>query len=80
MVFDSPWIAYTTLRVVGSQAKLTLKDDKPILDFHGISRGDQIKKINKILEEATTKVGGTFVQNPFYALMGKQQITVHPIG
>ncbi|CAI4210261.1 unnamed protein product [Parascedosporium putredinis] len=48
-----------------SQAKLTLEDDRPILDFIGCSRGDHVEKICKILEEATTKMGGKFVQNPF---------------
>lgn len=69
-----------TYTVIGSQAILTLKDDKPVLEFMGLDRSEHVKRINKVLEEATTKVGGTFVQNPFYALMGKQQVTVHPIG
>lgn len=69
-----------TYTVIGSQAILTLKDDKPVLEFLGLDRSEHVKKINKVLEEATQKVGGTFVQNPFYALMGKQQVTVHPIG
>lgn len=69
-----------TYIVLGSQAILTLKDDKPVLEFMGLDRSEHVKRINKVLEEATHKVGGTFVQNPFYALMGKQQVTVHPIG
>ncbi|KAI0397227.1 FAD/NAD(P)-binding domain-containing protein [Xylariaceae sp. FL0594] len=63
-----------------NQAYLTLKDDKPVLEFIGVGRSHHVKKLNRILEHATRAVGGTFVQNPFYALMGKQQITVHPIG
>jgi hypothetical protein len=63
-----------------SQAVLTLKDDKPLLEFVGVGGSDQVKKLNDLLEKATELVGGTFVQNPFYALMGKQQVTVHPIG
>ena len=66
--------------LIGSQAILTLKNDKPVLEFLGLNRSEHVKKINKVLEEATQKVGGTFVQNPFYALLGKQQVTVHPIG
>ena len=69
-----------THNILGSQAILSLKDDKPVLEFLGLDRSDHVKKINRVLEEATQKVGGTFVQNPFYALMGKQQVTVHPIG
>jgi hypothetical protein len=32
------------------------------------------------LRRATQAVGGTFVQSPFYAALGQQEITVHPIG
>jgi hypothetical protein len=63
-----------------SQAMLTLKDDKPVLEFIGSGGSDHVSELHRILAEATQHVGGTFVNNPFYALMGKQQITVHPIG
>ncbi|KAI0427418.1 glucose-methanol-choline oxidoreductase [Xylaria sp. FL1042] len=63
-----------------NQAFLTLKEDKPVLEFIGVGRSDHVKYLNRILEKATRAVGGTFVQNPFYSLMGQQQITVHPIG
>ncbi|KAK4239136.1 cholesterol oxidase [Achaetomium macrosporum] len=62
-----------------NQAVLTLKDDKPVLEFLGVARGHHVKKLNKVLERATELVGGTLVQSPFYELLG-QQITVHPIG
>jgi hypothetical protein len=32
------------------------------------------------LKKATEAVGGTFINSPFYAVLGKQEITVHPIG
>ncbi|KAI0490889.1 glucose-methanol-choline oxidoreductase [Xylaria cf. heliscus] len=63
-----------------NQAYLTLKEDKPVLEFIGVGRSDHVKYLNRILEKATRAVGGTFVQNPFYSLMKQQQITVHPIG
>ncbi|KAI1117178.1 glucose-methanol-choline oxidoreductase [Nemania sp. NC0429] len=63
-----------------NQAYLTLKEDKPVLEFMGVGRSDHVKHLSHILEKATRAVGGTFVQNPFYSLMGQQQITVHPIG
>ncbi|KAI0514386.1 glucose-methanol-choline oxidoreductase [Xylaria bambusicola] len=63
-----------------NQAYLTLKEDKPVLEFIGVGRSDHVKYLNRILEKATRAVGGTFVQNPFYSLLGQQQITVHPIG
>ncbi|KUI63878.1 Cholesterol oxidase [Cytospora mali] len=63
-----------------NQAVLSLKDDKPELEFLGVGRSDHVKKLNNILAKATEAVGGTLVQNPFFALMGQQQVTVHPIG
>ncbi|KAH7033450.1 glucose-methanol-choline oxidoreductase [Microdochium trichocladiopsis] len=63
-----------------NQAILTLKDDKPVLEFVGVGRSDHVKELHHLLEKATKSVGGTFVPNPFYSLLGQQQITVHPIG
>ncbi|RAL60884.1 hypothetical protein DID88_010209 [Monilinia fructigena] len=63
-----------------NQAILTLKNDKPLLEFLGVGRSDHVKKINNVLKEATEAVGGTFVNNPFYSALGQQEITVHPIG
>ncbi|KAI1174020.1 glucose-methanol-choline oxidoreductase [Nemania sp. FL0916] len=63
-----------------NQAYLTLKEDKPVLEFIGVGRSDHVKFLNRVLEKATRAVGGTFVQNPAYSLMGQQQVTVHPIG
>lgn len=51
-----------------------------MLEFIGVGRSDHVKYLNGILAKATRAVGGTFIQNPFYALMGEQQVTVHPIG
>jgi len=65
---------------IGNQAILTLQDDKPVLEFLGVGRSGHVKKLNELLAKATEAVGGTLVQNPFFALMGQQQVTVHPIG
>ncbi|KAK3378547.1 hypothetical protein B0H63DRAFT_437196 [Podospora didyma] len=62
-----------------NQAMLTLKDDKPVLEFLGVARSHHVKHLNGLLARATAAVGGTLVQNPFYSLLG-QQVTVHPIG
>ncbi|KAI1853691.1 hypothetical protein JX266_001675 [Neoarthrinium moseri] len=71
---------YLVMSHDSNQAILTLKDDKPVLEFLGVGRSEHVKRLNKILEQATRAVGGTFVQNPFYALMSQGQVTVHPIG
>lgn len=62
-----------------NQAVLSLKDDKPVLEFLGVGRSDHVKHINGVLAKATEAVGGTLVGNPFFALMD-QQVTVHPVG
>lgn len=59
---------------------LTLKDDKPVLEFIGVGRSEHVKELHHKLEQATKAVGGTFVPHPWFSLLGKQQITVHPIG
>lgn len=63
-----------------NQAVLTLNDDKPSLRFLGVGRSKQVEYLNNVLAQATSAVGGTFVNSPFYALLGQQEITVHPIG
>lgn len=67
-----------------NQAILTLKDNKPVLEFAGVGRTEHVRYLNAILKDATEAVGGTFVQSlaqsPFYAAFGQQEITVHPIG
>ena len=45
-----------------------------------LAGADHVQYLNGILKTATEAVGGTFVQNPFYAALGQQEITVHPIG
>ena len=71
---------YLVMSHDSSQAALTLKNDKPVLEFLGVGRSDHVKKMHRLLAEMTTAVGGTLVRNPFEALMGQQQVTVHPIG
>ncbi len=51
-----------------------------MLEFLGVGRSDHVKKLNGILAKATEAVGSTLVHNPFFALMGEREVTVHPIG
>lgn len=46
----------------------------------GVGRSEHVKELNRKLAQATKAVGGTFVQSPFFALLGEQEVTVHPIG
>ncbi len=58
---------------------LSLKDDKPVLEFVGVGRSNHVTKLNETLKIATEAVGGVLVDQPFHRLLG-QEITVHPIG
>ncbi|KAL2068473.1 hypothetical protein VTL71DRAFT_16571 [Oculimacula yallundae] len=71
---------YLVMSHDSNQAILTLKDDKPVLEFLGVGRSEHVQYLNDILRQATQAVGGTFVNSPFYAALGQQEITVHPIG
>ena len=68
------------MAVLGNQAVLTLKHDKPVLEFMGVGRSEHVKKLSALLQKATEEIGGTFVQNPWAGWLGQQQVTVHPIG
>ncbi|KAL6690708.1 hypothetical protein J3F84DRAFT_404316 [Trichoderma pleuroticola] len=64
----------------GSQATLSLKNDRPVLEFQGVGKSDRVKRFHDILEKATDAVGGTLVYSPLYHYMNKHQITAHPLG
>ncbi|KAK1252313.1 hypothetical protein MKX08_003500 [Trichoderma sp. CBMAI-0020] len=64
----------------GNQATLSLKDDKPFLEFQGVGKSDRVKKLNDLLERASASVGGTLSLTPFYNFMSEQLITAHPLG
>ena len=57
-----------------NQAVLTLKGDKPVLRFLGVGRSDHVEYLNKLLADATHAVGGTFVNNPFYAALDQKEV------
>jgi len=67
----------STNKPSGNQAILNLKNDKPILKFLGVGRSEHVKQLSGILARATAAVGGTFVESPFFAALGQQEITVH---
>lgn len=62
-----------------NQACLTLKKNKPLLKALRVGRSDNAKQINELLAKATNAVGGTFLQGPFLATPGRQEMTVHPL-
>lgn len=64
---------------IGSQGSLTLRKDKPVLTYSGVGRSESVSRIHSFLEAMTTAVGGNFIANPAWTLLGAQEITVHPM-
>lgn len=58
-----------------NQAILTLEHDRPVLKFIGVGRSDHAKHLNDILAKATTAVGGTYINSPFFAALGEQEVS-----
>lgn len=63
-----------------NQAVMTLEKGKPTVRWGGVGRNEHTKYLINILAKLTSAVGGTFINSPFYASLGEQQITVHIIG
>ena len=62
-----------------NQAILSLKDDKPHLQFLGVGRSDHVQHLNHVLTEATSMIGGTYINSPFYALLGQDEVCSCPL-
>ncbi|PYH96670.1 FAD/NAD(P)-binding domain-containing protein [Aspergillus ellipticus CBS 707.79] len=62
------------------QGRMALKNDKPMLTYSGVGRSKSVSRIHDILEKMTAAVGGNFIANPVWSTLGRQEITVHPIG
>jgi hypothetical protein len=59
-----------------NQANLTLTEHgKPIMEFLGVGRSKHVAHLNRVLAEATNAVGGTFINNPFFAALGEQEVS-----
>ena len=71
---------YLVMSHDSNQAIMSLHRDQPVLEFMGVGRSEHVTYLNELLKKATEAVGGTFINSPFYAVLGKQEITVHPIG
>ena len=63
-----------------NQAVMSLESGKAALRWLGVGRSAHVEYLNELLARITNAVGGTYITSPFYASLGKQQITVHAIG
>lgn len=74
---------YLVMSHDSNQATLSLSDDKPVLRFLGVGRSEHISHLNRQLAKVTGAVGGTLINNPFFASLGKQEVgalDIRPLG
>ena len=65
---------YLVMSHDSNQASLSLWNDEPVLRFLGVGRSEHVQRINELLAKMTNAAGGIFVNNPFFAALGKQQV------
>jgi len=58
-----------------NEAMLTMEGDKPHLKFVGVAETKQVRRLHEVLVEATRAIGGTLVDNPFYACKYRQMFS-----
>ena len=64
-----------------ASGRMRLKDDRLCIDWPDIGEEAIFDKVNDKLHAMSKTLGGTFVRNPIsHDLMGKDQVTVHPLG
>jgi len=64
-----------------SNGEMLLKDDRLRIDWPHVGTQDNFKLSNSLLYDATTALGGEYVQNPIWSqLLNNSLITVHPMG
>jgi hypothetical protein len=75
---------------------LTLKGNRPSLQFAGVGQTQRVKRLREVMAKATGAIGGTFIDGPLSAGMSntgnngyrelteagymREQLTVHPLG
>jgi len=58
-----------------NQAYLTLNESgRPVMQFLGVGASKHVAYLNEVLAKATNGVGGTHINNPFFAALGEQEV------
>src|SRR6202020_3543692 len=47
---------------------------KPVMQFLGVGASKRVAYLNEVLAKATNGVGGTYINNPFFAALGEQEV------
>jgi cholesterol oxidase len=65
-----------------AEGQLKLEDNRLRISYGGAGRETRVKRLNKVLEQCTKALGGTFVPNPTWAanILDNTVVTVHPLG
>ncbi len=72
---------YLVMAHDGSAGIMKLEDDKLAVSWPEVASKPIFERVDQVLREATAAHGGTYVKNPMSStLLGKNLITVHPLG
>jgi hypothetical protein len=59
-----------------NQANLSLDEKgRPIVKWLGVGRSKHVEYLNSLMARATQEIGGTFVNNPFFAFLNQQEVS-----
>jgi hypothetical protein len=59
-----------------NQANLVLDEkSRPILKWLGVGRSQHVKHLDSVMTSATNGIGGTFINNPFFSFLNKQEVS-----
>jgi hypothetical protein len=59
-----------------NQANLVLDEkSRPIVKWLGVGRSKHVEYLNSLMARATQEIGGTFINNPFFAFFNQQEVS-----
>ncbi len=74
-------ITYLVMTHDDSRGTIELQDDRARVIWRGVGSQPIFTRVNGLLEQATTGLGGNYVKNPIWTqLFGHDLVTVHPLG
>lgn len=67
---------YLVMSHDSNQANLVLDEKgRPIVKWLGVGRSKHVDYLNSFMARATQQIGGTFINNPFYAFLNQQEVS-----
>lgn len=72
---------YLVMTHDNAAGRMYLQDDRLRIEWPGVGRQPNFQRVNDLLKQATTPLGGVYLSNPIWSKTFKHDlITVHPLG